>query len=521
MEPDLSGSRQDIARAIFQAPPAPFADSANANTAPAAPTPLIRDRPLAEAPPVDALGPLRPAVLAIESVTKAPTAIALQSVLGTASLATQAHADVESLNGPRPTSLFLLTVAMSGERKSACDSLAMRAVREIERDRSRSYQAARERHQIALARHEAERTRLAKDSEVIENEADLAALGAPPSPPLAPHLLLPDPTIEGLQRYFEEGRPALGIFSDEGGQLLGGHGMSRENRLKTAAGFSKLWDGEPMNRTRASGPSTTYRGRRVAAHLMIQPQAADAFLGDEVFLSQGLTNRFLIAWPESTMGLRFIPEGQDLAQMAQARRGAEEALATFSDRIREMLEATPHTANDDLRELRPRRLALSHAARDVLVGFYNTCEHELRVGGGLESMRGFASKTAEQAARIAGVLTLFDDLAAEEVSGATMAAATRLMTWYLGEAQRLLNTGEIDPLMQKAETLRAWLLDRSGRDVISVRTIYRYGPPSIRDGELARRLVKTLVQYGWLVPVPGPVKLEGHMVREAWRVVRG
>ena len=75
--------------------------------------------------------------------------------------------------------------------------------------------------------------------------------------------------------------------------------------------------------------------------------------------------------------------------------------------------------------------------------------------------------------------------------------------------------------MLKAEKLRAWLVERQKRDVISVRTIYRNGPASIRDSELARHLVKILVRFGWLVPIAGPVKLGDHMVGEAWRVVRG
>ena len=241
MESDPSGSRQHIARAIFQSPPDDANPTANTNQAPPAPTPLLRALPPAMEPPLGALGGLNPAITAIHQLTQAPSAITMQAVLGTVSLAVQAHANVETLGGVRPTSLFLLTIAESGERKSGCDRLAMKVVREIERERATGYKAALERHQIALARHDAERNRLAKDDEVIEAEADLAALGAPPAPPHAPHMLLPDPTIEGLLKYFEDGGPSLGIFSDEGGQLLGGSGMSHENRLKTAAGFSKLW----------------------------------------------------------------------------------------------------------------------------------------------------------------------------------------------------------------------------------------------------------------------------------------
>jgi hypothetical protein len=37
------------------------------------------------------------------------------------------------------------------------------------------------------------------------------------------------------------GQPSLGLFSAEGGQFIGGHGMNEDNKLKTAAGLSCAW----------------------------------------------------------------------------------------------------------------------------------------------------------------------------------------------------------------------------------------------------------------------------------------
>ncbi|MEM1076479.1 MAG: DUF3987 domain-containing protein, partial [Pseudomonadota bacterium] len=86
-----------------------------------------------------ALGPLKSAVLAIQQATQAPVAIAAQSALSVASLAVQAHADVETLAGLCPTSLFCLTVAQSGERKSACDGLVMNRLRGFEQEQTAQY----------------------------------------------------------------------------------------------------------------------------------------------------------------------------------------------------------------------------------------------------------------------------------------------------------------------------------------------------------------------------------------------
>jgi hypothetical protein len=87
-----------------------------------APRPLRREPSPGEPFPVDALGDvLGGAARAIIDKMKCPDAIAAGSVLAAASLAIQAHADVvlPATGRARPLSLFVTTVAASGERKSA------------------------------------------------------------------------------------------------------------------------------------------------------------------------------------------------------------------------------------------------------------------------------------------------------------------------------------------------------------------------------------------------------------------
>ncbi len=115
------------------------------------PQPLLREIPPGEPYPVHALGPLGDAVKAAQDVTQAPIGIAAQSALSVASLAVQGFADVETLGGNVPCSLFCLTIAESGERKSSCDRLLIRGVREHEhaqaeiyRDEFSEYEVSRE-----------------------------------------------------------------------------------------------------------------------------------------------------------------------------------------------------------------------------------------------------------------------------------------------------------------------------------------------------------------------------------------
>jgi hypothetical protein len=80
--------------------------------------------------------------------------------------------------------------------------------------------------------------------------------------------------------------------------------MSQDNRLKTAASLSALWDGGPIRRVRAGDGVTILRGRRFAFHIMIQPGAAISFLYDPMLRDQGLLSRVLVAAPASLAGTR-------------------------------------------------------------------------------------------------------------------------------------------------------------------------------------------------------------------------
>jgi hypothetical protein len=57
---------------------------------------------------------------------------------------------------------------------------------------------------------------------------------------------------------------ALGLFSDEGGQFVGGYGMLAENKLKTVACLSSLWDGKPIVHQRAIDGTVIHYGKRLA-----------------------------------------------------------------------------------------------------------------------------------------------------------------------------------------------------------------------------------------------------------------
>ena len=142
----------------------------------------------------------------------------------------------------------------------------------------------------------------------IKRKSELA-LGSPVEP-IKPLLTAPEPTVEALAKFWPALPGALGLFSAEGGQMTGGHGFGPDHRLKTAAALSTLWDGSDR-RLRAGDGITDLPGRRLALHLMVQPDAAAGFLSEPILRDQGLLSRLLIAAPETLAGSRLYHEPQD------------------------------------------------------------------------------------------------------------------------------------------------------------------------------------------------------------------
>ena len=290
------------------------------------PRPLTRQMPPADVFPVDALGDLLGAAAqAIHDRVQAPLAICSQSVLAAAALAVQTHADIELPMGHvRPVSDFFVTVAETGARKSASDTEATGPIRKRE-------QALRETQDAELPSYFNDKTawEKARDEAVKRGKgnratikASLDALGPAPPPPLEPMLTCPEPTFEGLCKLFAVGQPSLGIFASEGGQFVGGHGMSDDAKLRTAAGLSKLWDDGETRRVRVGDGATMLPGRRLTVHLMVQPDVAGIMLNDRLLADQGLLSRFLITAPDSAAGLRLWHEPKPESGAMLKRYGA-------------------------------------------------------------------------------------------------------------------------------------------------------------------------------------------------------
>jgi hypothetical protein len=208
-----------------------------------------------------------------------------------------------------PTSLYFLTIAESGERKTAVDAVATQAQSAKYEHDWPQYIKDQARHRDLLSYYEQARKEIVRTERdpVVRNKL-IDALEDPGPPPLSPLTILEDLTYEGIYKHLLHDQPSIGVFSSEGGVFVGGYGMSDTQSMKTLGGFNRLWDGKPINRSRSGDGTTAQFGRRVSLHLMVQPVVASTLLTHPQANGMGFLARCLIASPPSTMGSRLYKE---------------------------------------------------------------------------------------------------------------------------------------------------------------------------------------------------------------------
>lgn len=471
--------------------------------------PLFRELPPSPQFPVDALGPLKNAALAIRSKTQAPIEICAQSVLAVATLAVQAHIDVELPGGgTKPVVNMFVSIAESGERKTSVDKTALAPVRDMESQWNRDHKLATADYDNRLVAWKTARLGVKKGA-VPDIVAALGQIGMEPEAPPHPMLICSDVTPEALVLHLEKGRPMAGLFTAEGGILVGGAAFTDESRMRTAALLNSLWDGEPIRRQRVGTGTTFLPGCRCCAHIMMQQVVADRLLGDSMLDGMGMLARMLIVAPESTAGSRLFK--RDVPENAAI-------LQTYNDRIAALLLMEPATNDPNSRELVPRVLPLDADASAAWIIFHDQCETAIRKNGELVTIKPFAAKLAEHAGRLAAVLTAYADPQAQVIPLWAMESGIQLAGHYAMEMLRLHGGASVPLPLHHAQKLLEWW-QRRDDPVLHLAKIYQYGPPDLRTAKAAKEAVKALVDHGWVERLEPGIEVEGKPRKDVFQLV--
>jgi len=455
------------------------------------------DYPLEQLP-----DPLRLLIIEVVDYLQCPIAMAVNSLLGALSLCTQGLVNVaRDSQLTSISSLFLLLIAESGERKSACDNLLTKHLKELDIERSKADGEARKQYQREYITWRAEldgaMTAIKRASEkgVVEeslrgrvNVLDLSE----PIPPRGTTFLLEDTTPEGLVKVMKRGYPSQGIFSSEAGIVFGSHGMSSDSAMRNMAILNKFWDGESIRVSRQdSDKDVLLSDRRLTLSLAIQASTVRAFFDGSKGLARGtgFGARFLIAWPKSTQGTRLYKEPP--THMKHLEDFRRKTLAIIK---------TPLTLVDEYTsEIQAHKLILTTKAKNVWTQFFNDTEQELRTGGELTNIKDVTSKAADNATRIAALFHVYEHGITGAITEDHMKRACHLMFWYLLESRRFFGEIALPKEIGNATLLDAWLIDYcKDNNVTRISTMLarQLCPNSLRSKAVYEETIKHLTELG-------------------------
>ena len=442
--------------------------------------------------PLDALpGIIGDAVREVVQIVKCPAAIAANSALSVLATACQGVANIQPHSSlrPSPLSLYTLVIGESGERKTSADNFFARVLNQWCEAKAQELEPDLKKYKAELSRWNAQKRGLEKAIESATSKGDPASLQKAqeageklilleqnePARVYTPDMVMEDTTPESIAYDLMHKWASAGILTSEAGSVFGGHGMKSDNIAKNLATLNKAWESGSMTISRRSTDSFTVTGARVSMGLAVQPAIIRQYYeqNGDTARGSGFFARFLLAYPESTIGNRFLT-------VEEARPNSEAStgkLKLFNDKLHTVLEQQYTNGKGGKFDNLPT-LQLSDNALTHWVNYHNSVETEMKTGGDMEDTRDIASKSADNAARLAGLFHLFNggDVL-DVINGETMQAACRLAAWHLYEARRFFGEVALPVADIEAIKLDAWLIDQCKAN----------GEPSISKNHVLQR----------------------------------
>lgn len=350
--------------------------------------------------------------------------------------------------------LYVGTIADSGERKTATDKIVLATVYAHDAKRAAEYKAAMAAYQADCRFWEAKDTAIQRKLvKAISNGENVEWLrceleehaAAEPTAPQRNRLIYQSVTERPLMEALQGSSKCIAILSDEGSIVLNG---GATNKLAT---LNKAWDGPSLLTFDRADDSIEARDPRVTVSFMIQEKLFQGFMEKrgEMARESGFLARFLVCWPASTQGFRFMSLDEP----------AWEHLPKFHQRIEELLEAT--AARRKKGDMSRKVLSFSSEAKELWVRVQNNVEPRIQQGGELESVRDFVSKSMEIVGRLAACMHHFEGLAGDVISMETLQRALDIFQYYFDEHVDLFgNRNDMPQGVRDVHALGAYLHTR-------------------------------------------------------------
>ena len=379
--------------------------------------------------PIDAFPTiLKNTICALHEDTQVPIQMIGSIVLASASLACQSLIEVipPYSNEPEQCSLYFLTIAESGEGKTAINEPVMKPfydfsskMREVYNERLAEY---RSKHDVWKIKHKALSSRLTRAIKEGKNykaeEGDLyESKKSEPQKPKLLNIIYEDATSKAMIQGLNES-PNAGVISDEAMIFFSGYA---KNNLGL---FNKSWGGETYIYRRPDGESIELKAC-LTLSLMVQPKIFESYLNGHGKLaeSSGFFSRFLFSKIKGTMGPSSANSNHDKS---------DKALSHLYSRVNELLEEQKNHFYDA--SYKKQVFNLSDGAKEM----WRERVAEIKSKAtGHEHVKSIALKAGSNIIRIASILRCFDGNKGVEIQSVEIQNAYEIVRGYLNQANEL------------------------------------------------------------------------------------
>jgi Protein of unknown function (DUF3987) len=401
---------------------------------------------------------------------KAPPELIFASQMSTLSTAAQSSHKVLRHNGiETPVSLFFLSIAESGLRKTSID---------------RHFTAVLDNPDLFYP----------SDNITSFNAKDEQTQKVAKSP--RRKIKYSDSTPEALMKGLSQW-PTAFLHSNEAGSLL------NSRTSGNLSSWNALWDGQHLEVDRIDRDSFTLQDARLSLSLMVQPQTFNQFLKKRGKLSRdnGFLARCLHANVNADLyiGQRFEEYSINHTVGATYQDG-------FNDRIIEIIKQGLTVKGDLINK--SITMKFDGKARVVLINFNNDIEELMQNGFPLVDIRDAASKAVDNMARLAALLHIYKGEYGD-IDESTVNRSIDIMRWYLNSFKCLYGQRVISQFyISDAQILKNWIFDlyckNPANHIFSRRTMRQNCPNVLRQdrrfdaalNELCIRNEVGLIAYG-------------------------
>ncbi|MDE9625206.1 DUF3987 domain-containing protein [Citrobacter portucalensis] len=428
---------------------------------------------------------IRQTILDINERTQAPIELISSSVIGAISLACQNTINIklnESVTAP--VSLFLFVIANSGERKTTVDRMVLSPFYQHDAYLLRQADEQRKIFEVetkiwnakekAIVNLIKKKTTKGECTHEESQSLRVLQLEKPVQPKIGQHIYN-NVTPEALQLAMYSHSPHIGLIADEGANILERQVMNDLSFINT------MWDGVSFRVERKTTQSFTIENGRVTLSLMVQKKTFDLYLKRQGSKARGsgFFARCLPVYIDenlTTQGERYI----------QQNVGDLRHLEFFHQRLETLITGGGESASSGAQKM----LSFDLSAQDAWEEIYNIIESRIKTGECYANMSDFASKLANNIARLSALFSYFTEgeclIKKEYVEGAWL-----LCKWYMEQAINIF--GQDDGYYEAL--LISWLrrdLSRSRDDSVRYNDIRRFGPNVLRKGTLLDRVINNL-----------------------------